>query len=330
MTNINRIAIAIIAGLTLGTIPLLIYGVNPITGYALSLIGAFGGLFNFSETLVATIPLLLCGLAVALPLKLGLWNIGGEGQFHLGALTSTSCALLLKDWPAFLLWPAVLGAGFLGGALWILIPALLRAKFERANEVLLTLFLNYIALHLFSEAIFGFLRDPEGYGYPVSPPIPSKVWLPTLLETRLHLGILLALGAAVIMFVVVNYTELGIKIRGLGSNFTLSQICGVDAPRMMVLVMVVGGGLAGLAGTTEILGIQHQMAEHISPSYGYTGIAVAVLARSHLLGTALAAFLLAALFVGTDYMGQIMQMPSGLVWIIQAVLVLVIVAKERR
>lgn len=330
MTKIKEVTLGIAIALILVTIILLIYEINPINAFRITLEGAFGGLFSFSETLVATIPYLLCGLAVAIPLKLGVWNIGGEGQFHLGALFSTGCALLLKDWPAFLLWPLVLGAGFLGGSLWILVPAFLRSKYERASTILLTLMLNYVALHLFSEAVFGFLRDPEAYGFPVSPSVPEKVWLPTLFGTRLHLGIVIAIGAAVIAFLVINYTDLGIKIRALGSNFSLSQICGVNAPRMIMLVMLIGGGLAGLAGAVEILGLQHQLMERISPSYGYTGIAVAVIARAHLLGTIFSAFLLAALFVGTDYMGQVLQIPTGIVWIIQATIVLTVIAAERR
>lgn len=322
---ITTIALAFVVG----AIPLLWLRVNPLTAYRSILVGSCGDIYSLSETLVKAIPLMLCGLAVAVPLGANRWNIGAEGQYLMGAFGASAAALYLPQLPGWALIPTMIAAGFMAGAFWGWIPGILNARF-RLSETIVSLMLNYIAFNWIAFLVYGPLRDREGYSnFPLSPKFAHHAWFPRLIPaTRLHLGLFLAIFAAIILYVVLKKTRIGYEIRMVGANPNAAQYGGIDTSRVIVFVMTVAGGLAALAGAGEVGALHHQLRQDISIGYGYTAIPVAMLGKGDPLGILVSAFLFAALLVGGSNMQQDVGVPVALVSIIQALVVLFIVAGD--
>ncbi|MBD3305212.1 ABC transporter permease [candidate division KSB3 bacterium] len=312
----------------IGAIPLLFLQINPLAAYKSILVGSCGDLYSLSETLVKAIPLLLCGLAVALPLTANRWNIGAEGQFLMGGFGASVVALYLPQLPGVVLIACMILAGFLSGALWGFIPGLLKARFN-VSEIIVTLMMNYIALNWISFLVYGPLRDRHGYSnFPLSPKFVRHAWFPRMQGTRLHIGIYLALAAAVVLYIVIKKMRVGYEIRMLGANPQAAEYGGIHTTKLIILVMAGAGGLAALAGVGEVAALHHQLRQDIATGYGYTAIPVALLGKGHPLGIIVSAFLFAALLVGGSNMQQDFGVPVALVSIIQALVVLFIVAGE--
>jgi simple sugar transport system permease protein len=319
--------ITILLALLVGMIPLILTGNNPVRAYMALFQGAFGSKHGLTETLVKAIPLILTGLAVSFPLRAGFWNIGAEGQLYLGAIAATWVALTLGHLTSFILLPLVILSGFLAGAIWGLIPAFLKIRFQ-VNEIILTLMMNYIAVNGSNYLVYGPLKDPQGANFPITAIFSESAWLPRLPGTRLHAGIILAFTMAGVLYLILSKTRLGYEIKVVGANPRVALYGGISLMTITLIVMMIGGGLAGLAGVGEVAGLQHRLRKDISPGYGYTAIPIALLGKGHPIGVTIAALLFGALFVGGSHMQQTTKVPVALISIIQALVVLFVVAGE--
>jgi simple sugar transport system permease protein len=320
---------SIIVALVLFSLVLATAGKNPFDTYA-SLVGStLGNGFGFSEIFVKLIPLLFTALAVALPARLGLVNVGGEGQLNVGALGAAVAALTLG--PHVPLWvgiPVSVVFGMLGGALWALVPAWLRAR-GWLNETISTLLLNYVALRLVDFFVYGPLRDPGSANVPQTVEFGAG-WLWPGLVGRIHIGLLLGLAALAVVAVVLNRTRWGFEIRAIGGNALAAQRHGLPLSRYIVLVLLAGGALAGLAGTGEIMAIQGRLRPHFSPDYGYMGFLVAWLAGHKPLRILILGFLVALVATGGDSLQLDQGLPSATVNIFMALILFMVLADTWR
>jgi simple sugar transport system permease protein len=320
--------LSFLLALLFGAIVLALAGENPIAVYSAMASGALGDENGIAETLVKTTPLLLAGLGVAVAFRMQLWNIGAEGQLYLGAIFSTGLALfLIPGAPGWVMVPAMIVAGLLGGALWGVIPGILRAQFG-ASEIITSLMLNYVAI-LFSEyLVHGPWKDPQAFGFPGTPPLPDAAWLPNWGATRVHLGLLFGLAAAVALWFMLRQTRWGYEITVMGENPRAALYAGLPLKRSIILIMALSGALAGLAGMSEVAGIGHQLQRNLSPGYGYAAIIVAWLARLHPFGAVLVAFLLAALTVGGDQIQMSLGLPAAIAPMLQGTILFFLLGGE--
>ena len=289
--------------------------------------GAFLKERGFSETLVATTPYIFSGLAVAFAFKGGLFNIGAQGQFFLGAISAAWIGFAVGMPPVIHLIFS-LGMGFLGGAMWGAIPGFLKAR-TGAHEVITTIMLNYTAFLLVDWLVTGPLRSKTGTA-PKTPDVLESARLPTFFAApdRLHLGFVLAVLTAIFIWWVLNKTTLGFEIRTVGANRFAAQYAGISVARIFVLTMAIAGGLAGISGAVEVLGLQHNLPAFFSAGYGFDSIAVALLARSDPIGVIPSAFLFGALRNGADLMELRSGVSKQIISIIQALILLFVAAPE--
>lgn len=292
--------------------------------------GSFGSTNAFaSATLVRATPLLLAGLGVALAFRAGIWNIGAEGQLLAGAVAATGLGVLLGDLPRLLIVPAVLLAGILAGTLWASIAELLRRR-RGVLEVISTIMLNFVALHLVGLLVHGPLQEPLGI-YPQSAPISEAARLPRIVPgTRLHAGFAIALLVAPLLWWWLRSTAAGFRLRAVGANPEAAKVAGrIDAAHVAGMAFLAGGGLAGLAGAVEVSGVTFALYESLSPGYGYTAIVVALLGRLDPLAIIPSAILFGALESGALAMQREAGIPSVVVTAIEAVLVLTVLLADR-
>lgn len=295
-------------------------GADPLAAWASMAEGALGSGYSISEVLVKAAPLTLTGLAVALCCRLNLWNVGAEGQFVCGALASCWAALyFVPGQPAHVLVPLALAFGALGGAAWALVPGLLRARLG-VSEILSTLLLNYVAVLLMEHLYYGPWRDPAGMGFPGTAELPEAAWLPTYFETRVHLGLPLAIALAAGLWLLLSRTRWGFRARVLGASPKAASYAGFHAKRITVTALCLSGALAGLAGAGELMGVQHRIQDGLASGLGFAGIIVAFLARLSPLGTPLAALLLGALLVGADQLQTDLRLPGTVTLALEAAL----------
>jgi len=295
----------------------------PLEAYRSLFVGAFGSFGAIVTTLTFTAPLLLAGLAVGLGFRAGLFNIGVLGQFLIGALFACWVALMLRTAPPLIAWPAALIAGAIGGAAWGFIPGFLKAQ-SGAHEVVTTIMLNYIAIDVLAAVVSGALKAP-GSPNPVTQDV-GNAGLPIFLGTTGHLGIGIAILAAIVVWWLLYRTTIGFEIRTVGSNPDAARYAGMQPKRLIMLTMSLSGLLAGLAGAGQLLGINHQLNAAYSTTVGFDGIAVALLGRSNPLGIVFAAFLFGAMRAGAGLMQINAQIPPELVDVLQATILLFLVA----
>ena len=290
--------------------------------YGLLLRGGFGSVFALSETFTRAIPLMLTGLAAAVAFRARLFNIGAEGQLYVGALAAVAVGGLHGgsgfDLPAPLLFGLMLLAAALAGALLLLGPALLKARLG-VDEVVTTLLLNFIVLLLVSLMLDGPMKDPTAMGWPQSVALMGELELSKLVEqTRVHSGLLIAAALAVAVWVLMKYTVLGFDIRAVGANARAAAFAGVPVTRTVVLVAMLSGSLAGLAGAIEVAGRTSYLTLDMSPGYGYSGIVIAMLAGLHPLGVVAASVFVAGVLVGADSMSRAIGVPTYIADVIVA------------
>ncbi len=301
-----------LVALALAAIPLAFAGAPLIPAYAEMFRGVFGSLFAFSEMLTRATPLIFTGLAAALAFRARLWNIGAEGQLYLGAMAAVAIGTGVLDIPGILLLPLIIVFGAAAGAAGMAVPALLKTRFG-ADEVVTTLLLNFIILIFLQMMLEGPLKDPMGLGWPQSAPILDQGMLPTLItRMRVHSGLILALViAAVAQFMLIR-SVWGFRLRAVGENTAAARHAGIGVNRSLFGVAVISGGLAGLAGVSEVAGLKGYLTADLSPGFGYTGIVVAMLAGLSPAGVVLAALFIASVFVGADSMSRAMGVSSYL------------------
>jgi ABC-type uncharacterized transport system permease subunit len=290
--------------------------------YSLLFKGGFGSVFALSETLTRAIPLILTGLAATVAFKARLFNIGAEGQLYAGALAAVAVGGLHGgtgfDLPVWLLFCLMMLAAALAGALLLLGPALLKARLG-VDEVVTTLLLNFVMLLFVSAMLDGPMKDPTAMGWPQSVALLGDLELSKLIEqTRIHTGLFWACGLAVALWALLKYTVLGFDIRAMGANAKAAAFAGVPVTRTVVLVALLSGALAGLAGAIEVAGRTSYVTLDMSPGYGYTGIVIAMLAALNPLGVIAAAVFVAGVLVGADTMSRAVGVPTYIADVIVA------------
>lgn len=295
---------------------LILFGVNPLEAYRVMVEGSLGSGYALSETIVKAIPLMLTGLGVSIAFRMLFWNIGAEGQLAMGGIAAAYVALFLSQrLPSPAVLPLMVVLAILAGAVWAFIPALLRA-YIGVNEILTTLMMNYIAILMVEYLYLGPWRDPQGYGFPGTAQFPEAAWLPRL-TGRIHLGIIFAVVAAALLWFILRRTRWGYEIRVIGENPRAARYAGIDIGRNVLLVMLLSGGLAGLAGMAEVAGIARRLYHGLTVGYGYTAIIVAWLANLNPWGVLLVAFLMGALLIGGDQLQVAMGLPEAVALVLQ-------------
>ena len=286
--------------------------------------GAFGSADTVvSSLLPRAIPLILIGLGVGVAFRAGALNIGAEGQFYAGAMMATWVGLAVGAWPRPLAISVVLAAGCMAGLLWAVVPVVLRLRFG-VLEVISTLLLNFVAEAVVSWMVVGPLQESR-HIYPQSDLLPVAARLPQLPGTRLHLGAVLALGLAAGLWVFGRKTLAGFQLRATGANPLAARVIGgINTGRVFAGAMLASGAFAGLAGGTEVSGTTYALFQNLSPGYGFTAIAVALLARLNPLGTVLTGLLFAALEAGASAMQREAGVPAVSVFIVEAVIILTV------
>jgi simple sugar transport system permease protein len=290
--------------------------------YGLLFQGGFGSVFALSETLTRATPLVLTGLAATVAFKARLFNIGAEGQLYAGAIAAVAVGGLHGgsgfDAPAWLLFPLMLAAAALAGALLLLGPALLKLRLG-VDEGVTTLLLNFIVLLGVGALLDGPMKDPTALGWPQSVALQGDLELGKLIaQTRVHTGLVWAIGLAALLWALMKYTVLGFDIRALGANARAAAFAGVPVTRTMVAVALLSGALAGLAGAIEVAGRTGYVTLDMSPGYGYGGIVIAVLAGLHPLGVLAAGVFVAGVQVGADSMSRALAVPTYIADVIVA------------
>ena len=307
---------------------IIMMGYDPLAAFSTLIYVPFGSVRGLIETLIKFVPLLLAALAFAIPFKAGLFNIGGWGQVMAGGMTTAVVGLALKDvpLPSLVFIPLLLLAGFLGGALWATVPAFLRTRFE-VKEIVSTIMMNFVALYLIN-----FIATNEPWkdiypGHPTTLPIPAASWLPKF--GRFHMGIIMAIVVAIAVYFLINRLIAGYEIKAVGANPTAARVFGIGVKRVMVISLIFGGAMAGMAGAIEVMGVQHRLLQGFELTggahYGIFGILITLIAAGNFIGIPFAAFFISVLIVGADAMQRTMGIPVELVFITQALLVLFIV-----
>lgn len=306
---------------------LLLLGKDPLDAYTAIFASTVGSSYGLSEVLVKAIPLILCAAAVLLPARIGLVNVGGEGQLYMGALLASAGALALGDsLPRALGMPLVILMGFVGGGLWAAIPAFLRAK-GWLNETISTLLLNYVAILCVDYFVFGPLRDPGSANFPQSEPFAAALRLPMFGGTRIHFGLILAIVAVFSLYFVFKKTRWGYEMRAIGGNPEASQRHGLPLSRYIIIVMFIGGGLAGLAGMGEVMAIQGRLRPGFSPDYGYMGFLISWLALHNPFGVVVMSLLIAIIALGGDTLQITQSMPFSSVNVLMSLILFIVLAK---
>lgn len=301
-------------------------GENPYIAFRHLFQGALGSATNFGETLVYTTPLLLTGLSIALSFRCGLFNIGAEGQYIMGMMGAAWVGSIFTGLPAWLHIPLTMGAGILSGCLWGVVPGVFKAKYG-AHEVILTIMMNYIALHFTGYLVNYILLAPPGY-LPATRVINASAKLTRLLPpSRANTGFFVAIICLVMVYIFLWKTKWGFEIRAVGLNQEAARYAGINVTKNIVLAMALSGGLAGLAGALQVQGIQYRFNDLFAfTGYGFDGIAVSLLGNNHPAGIILSAFLFGSLNCGALQMQSVAGIPKDLIGIMQAVIVFFISA----
>ncbi len=329
--------LSVLFAMVIGSIILMASGKDPILAFGALLKGAFGSpdqwdVGNFKaigDTVSRATPLIFAGLAVAFGFRANLFNIGANGQLLLGSIAAAGLGLALSGLPTLVAVPLILIGAMLAGAAWAFIPAILKARVG-AHEVITTMMFSWIGLYLTSWMISGPLRDAAGNSQ--TPMLPESVWLPSLdrvfpwlfrVPVRAHVGFLLAIALSVVVWWILKRTTLGYSVRAVGFNPSAAQTGGISIGLTTVWALCISGALAGLAGASEVLGVQHRMFDEVSAGsgFGFTGIAVALLAKNHPIAVIFAAILFGALSAGSSMMQLVANVPDKIITIVQALII---------
>lgn len=318
--------VSVILALLFCALFLALTGRQPFELYAAMLEGALGSAYGLSETTVKAIPLMLCGLGIALAFRMQLWNIGAEGQFYLGAFAATWVPLSFPNLPAIAMLPAMVIFGMAAGGLWALIPAFLRVKWK-VNEIITTLMMNYVGILWVNYFVYGPWRDPKGFNFPLTAEFPQAALLPTLAGSRIHIGLLFALVIVVLFIVIFRNSRWGYEIKVIGASEKAARYAGMDIKRNMYIVMLFSGAICGLAGMAEVSGIAGRLQPGLSPGYGYTAIIVAWLAKLNPVAIVVVAALFGVLQVG-GYLVQTFGVPASVASMIQGAILFFVLGGE--
>ncbi len=320
--------LSLAAGMVVIGVIFLSCGVNPFFAFKKIFSGSFGSLYGFKETITKAIPLILIGGGLSVVFKAKFWNIGAESQLLMGAIFGTWVGL---NWgpalPPAIIVPLMFAAGFIGGALWGLIPAILKLRFS-INEVISTLMLNYICAEFLTLLIVGPWKSPKKFGFPYTDDLPESAILSLLPGSRIHtVSLILALVAMVVLTIVIFKTRFGYEVRVIGENPDAAKYAGIDFTRTTLLIMAISGGMAGLAGVGEVAGIHHYLSypDTISSGYGFTAIIVAWLAKLNPFYVIFSAIFFAGILVGGDAIQISLGLPAATVEIFNGTMLIFLI-----
>ncbi len=320
--------LALFLSMLAGVFLFVIMGIPPLKALHAFFIEPISTSYGISELGVKATPLILIGVALSLGFKAGVWNIGAEGQLTIGGLCGGAVALYFYNQEGFYIIPLMLLAGVLGGMAWASIVAFLRVRFN-ANEILTSLMLSYVAVLFLNLMMHGPLKDPEGFNFPESRMFSDSTLLPILLEgTRLHIGAIIALLVVAVGWIIISQTLLGYQIKVAGSAPAAGEHAGFGKGRIIWITLMIGGGVAGLAGVLEVAGPIGQLQPSISPGYGFTAIIVAYVGRLHPVGALLAGILLALTYLGGETAQIQLNMPIAVTGVFQGLLLFFLLASD--
>lgn len=318
--------IAILAAMVVGGLVIALTGESPFIAYKELFLGSLGAKVSLANTLSKAIPLIFTGLSVAITAKCGMLNIGAEGQLHLGAMASALLGLALGQTPSWIAIPLLIAAGFLGGFFGGGVAGILSSRFM-VSEVIVAIMLNYIFILFTSYLAGGPFKSPGSVIQ--TDPIPETARLLKLIpKTQLTSAVFIAAGAIFLVYILLWKTTLGFKIRSVGANRFAANSAGINPSTYAILTMALSGGVAGLAGSTEVLGKYYRFIEGFSPSFGFTGIAIAILGRSNPFGVLLTALLFGILETGSLRMARVTNVSSNIVTVIQSLVIISVATPE--
>ncbi len=326
LQTLTRYLLIFLVAFFLFGIILVIAGKNPIEAISDTLAYTLGTTSGFSEVIVKMIPLILTSVAVALPSRVGLINVGAEGQLYMGALFATGIALKFPELSIWGLLPFMMVAGALGGALWAFIPVYLRAK-GLVNETITTLLMNYVAPIIVSLLVYGPWRTKANAMYPQTDDFSLAARLPTLFDTRIHLGLILALIVLIAYWYVMKYSRWGLEMRAIGGNPQAARRNGIPWALYLVVVMCIGGAIAGLAGMSEISGIHGRLRPNFSSGFGFMGFLISWLSFGNPVGIFFMSFVVSIITTGGDILQIKQGLPYAVVNILLAITLFVVLAK---
>lgn len=325
------IALSLLSGLFVIGIIFLVKEINPFYAIGKIFTGSFGSLYGIKETMTKAIPLILIAGGLTLVFRAKFWNIGAEGQLVLGAAGATWIGLHIGPHaPSWITIPLMLLAGFTCGALWAFIPALLKVRFN-INEVISTLMLNYVAAEIIKFLVVGPWKGESKFGFPYTDDIPQSAVFPVIPGSRIHyLTLIIALIIIIVLFFLLFKSRIGYEVRVIGENKEAARYAGIDSVKSIIIIMLISGGVAGLAGVGEIAGIHHQLTypEQISAGYGFTAIIVAWLAKLNPLLVIIAGIFFAGILVGGDAIQISLGLPAATVGIFNGIILFFLITGD--
>lgn len=326
--SLLSLVFSLTAGLLSISLIFVVFGVNPFYALAKIFSGSFGSLYGIRETITKAIPLILIGSGLALAFRAKFWNIGAESQLLMGAVFGTWVGL---NWgphlPPYVIVPLMFLAGFMGGGIWGLIPAILRIKFS-INEVISTLMMNYICNEFITLLIVGPWRGKTKFGFPYTDDLPASATLSLIPGSRIHYATLvIAIITVIVLGIIIYKTRFGYEVRVIGENPEAAKYSGIDFFKITIIIMIISGGVAGIAGVGEVAGIHHYLSypASISSGYGFTAIIVAWLAKLNPFYVIFSALFFAGILVGGDAIQISLGLPAATVQIFNGTLLVFLI-----
>mgnify|MGYP003587065324 FL=1 len=318
--------VSVLAAFVVGAIFLTLTDRDPLEVYTAMFKGALGSQYGLAETVVKAIPLMLCALGISAAFRMQLWNIGAEGQFYMGAFAASYLPLTYPQLPMWLMLPGMALLGCIGGGLWGLVPAVLRARWK-VNEIITTLMLNYVAILWVDLLVYGPWKDPKGFNFPLTAKFTAAAALPNFGDSRIHVGLIIAVVLAAVFWVVFEKSRWGFEIKVIGASEQAARYAGMNIRRNIYWVMLLSGAVCGLAGMAEVSGIVGRLQPNLSPGYGYTAIIVAWLSKLNPAAILLVSILFGALQVGGFFV-QTMGVPASVAAMLQGAVLFFVVGGE--
>lgn len=319
-----RYGLMVVLSFLLFAIILIITGNDPIVSYRHLFEATFGSAYGFSEVLTGMIPILLTALAVGLPSRIGMINVGGEGQLYMGGIFATFAALAFQDLPAYILLPMMIVLGILGGALWAFLPAYLRS-IGLVNETITTLIFNMIAPKIAGLLVFGYWHSPLETN--MTPNFVTAARLPTLFNSRIHIGLLFGLVLLAVFWFIMKRTRWGLEMRTIGGNPQAARRNGIPISKYMIIVFCISGGIAGLAGMAQVSGYYGLLIPNFSPGWGYMGFLISWMSFGDPIGILIMSFVVSIIMAGGNMLQITIGLPYAVINLLLAFTLFVVLAK---
>ncbi|MGL4798389.1 MAG: ABC transporter permease [Cellulosilyticaceae bacterium] len=316
---------AIVVAMIVTSLFIAAMGHNPFSVYASMLEGCFGTAHRMRQTVITTVPLVITAVGIAVAFKMKFWNIGAEGQILMGAFMATGAALYLKDLPAVALIPIMILLGIIGGGLWALIPAILKAKFN-TNETIVTLMMNYIALKWVVYLQYGPWKDPNAMGFPKIASFTDNAIMPKVFGV--HIGWIMAIILVVAIHYLMNHTKIGYEIQVLGESENTARYAGMNIKKIMLIAMVLSGGICGLTGMVQASAVNNTLTMDLTAGVGYTAIIIAWLSNLKTPWIVVVSVLFAILTQGASYIQTAYQIPQAAAEIIQGIVLFSVLGSQ--